>query len=404
LCGSLIVAVLSSYGSAAERPDVDRFLSDGRLQEGAQALEMWLETNAGDDQATFGLGMIQFVQTVERLAQDLQHYGLRDLGRRLGFVPFLRLPVPENPNPQPLTYDASREIVVRLIQGFDKAERTLAQVDAPTSIPIHLARVRLDMNGDGTAADGESLWSFYERLNRQAGDVGANADEFVIVFDQADAHWLRGYCHLLMGFGEFALAHDARALFERTAHVFFARPESPYPFLAQGAGPFAMNELDFTDAIAVIHLINFPVAEPARMAAAHAHLKQMLGQSRAMWEHALAETDNDREWIPNANQTSAIPNVRVNQAMIDDWIAFLDEAEALLDGRKLIPFWRGGESQGVNLRRVFLEPRQFDLVLWFQGSAAAPYLEQGELTQRETWDRLQRTFQGNFIGFAIWFN
>jgi len=35
---------------------------------------------------------------------------------------------------------------------------------------------------------------------------------------------------------------------------------------------------------------------------------------------------------------------------------------------------------GVNLRRVFTEPREFDLVLWVQGTAAVPYLEAGEVT------------------------
>lgn len=43
-------------------------------------------------------------------------------------------------------------------------------------------------------------------------------------------------------------------------------------------------------------------------------------------------------------------------------------------------------------------------MLWVQGSAAAPFLEQGELTTPETWQRLERIFQGDFIGFAIWLN
>jgi hypothetical protein len=58
----------------------------------------------------------------------------------------------------------------------------------------------------------------------------------------------------------------------------------------------------------------------------------------------------------------------------------------------------------VNLRRVFTEPRPFDLVLWVQGTAAAPYLENGPLTKPETWSRFQNIFRGEFIGFALWFN
>ena len=45
-----------------------------------------------------------------------------------------------------------------------------------------------------------------------------------------------------------------------------------------------------------------------------------------------------------------------------------------------------------------------DLILWVQGTAAAPYLEAGTVTQPEVWTRLLRVFRGEFIGFAIWFN
>src|SRR5947208_7893227 len=37
-------------------------------------------------------------------------------------------------------------------------------------------------------------------------------------------------------------------------------------------------------------------------------------------------------------------------------------------------------GRGSNVRRVFIEPRTFDLVLWVQGSAAAPNLEAGEIS------------------------
>ena len=73
-------------------------------------------------------------------------------------------------------------------------------------------------------------------------------------------------------------------------------------------------------------------------------------------------------------------------------------------GRKLLGHWRVSDGRGINLSRVFTEPRDFDLVLWIQGSAAAPYLEQGDVSRREVWNRLQNVFRGEFIGFAIWFN
>jgi hypothetical protein len=82
----------------------------------------------------------------------------------------------------------------------------------------------------------------------------------------------------------------------------------------------------------------------------------------------------------------------------------------VLQGKQLLPFWRGAQTdRGVNLRRVFINPpRELDLVLWVQGTAAAPYLEHGPLTRLadpRMLDRLNETFGGvNFIGFAFWFN
>jgi hypothetical protein len=49
--------------------------------------------------------------------------------------------------------------------------------------------------------------------------------------------------------------------------------------------------------------------------------------------------------------------LRKNSIEEKGWLEFLDEAKALLKGEKLIPFWRKGEERGINLRRVFTEPR-----------------------------------------------
>jgi hypothetical protein len=129
----------------------------------------------------------------------------------------------------------------------------------------------------------------------------------------------------------------------------------------------------------------------------------MIVLSRESWKFILAETDDDHEWIPNPKQHAVI-GVGVPQEMVDGWLGFLDEAEKLLNGKSLIPFWRGHETRGINIKRVFTEPREFDLVLWVQGTAAVPYLEAGSVTDKRVWERLQRVFRGEFIGFALWFN
>lgn len=139
------------------------------------------------------------------------------------------------------------------------------------------------------------------------------------------------------------------------------------------------------------------------MAAVRTHLKQTIELSRESWLAIEAETDDDREWIPNPNQTNPFAGVLpVDAERIAAWHEVLIEAEAILDGEKLIPHWRF--EQGVNLRRIFEEPRPFDLVLWITGLAALPYLEDGPVTTPDDWDRLTRAFEGNFGLFAIWVN
>ncbi len=56
-----------------------------------------------------------------------------------------------------------------------------------------------------------------------------------------------------------------------------------------------------------------------------------------------------------------------------------------------------------NLKRVFGEPRTFDLVLWAHGAAVVPYLEEGPLVTRQTANSLSAVFQGRFLAFAVWF-
>ena len=389
--------------AAAEPPLVEKYLHDGKLAEGEKALLAELGRNSKDDQARFGLGALQFVRAVEHLGQSLHRYGLRsDRGQRLG-IPFLRLPVPTNPNPEALSYAAARKILQDLIDDLKKAEATLAEVrDDNVKFPLRVGLIRLDLAGDGKAGD-----RFSAILARYMGGGRniPNDQEWLVAFDRGDVAWLRGYCHLLMALAEVGLAHDGNELFDCTAHVFFEKVETPHKFLAAGdeGEPFNFQGVNIADIIAFVHLTRMPVKEPERMKAALKHLERMLALSRESWKFILAETDDDHEWLPNPKQKGVL-GIPLRQEMVDSWLEFVGEAEALLAGKRLAPFWRGKEKRGINLRRVFTEPRTFDLVLWVQGTAATPYLEQGALTKPEVWERLWRVFGGEFVGFAIWFN
>jgi len=404
---SLLICSPGRSLTAQEQKDFEKHLLDGSIAKGIQDLSTHLKTNVGDDQARYQLGLLQFLRSVERLGGSLYRYGT--LGELQ--LPILRLPVPRNPEPETIDYAKARAVLQQFMDGLAETEATLAKVKSENvKVKVPFGLVRLDLDGNGKATEGEELWRLYARLTRFPGVDGQNnkrqleewARDFVITLDAGDVHWLRGYCHLLMAAGEFWLAHDSEELFNRTAHLIYPKAETPYEFLRHR--PTGRDEMmtQILDGIAMIHLIRLEVSEPERLKKSHQHLVAVIAQSRQSWKLILAETDNDHEWIPNPKQGTVV-GVTVSDEMVAAWLEFLEETEQLLAGKKLLPFWRDPQK-GINLRRVFEEPRTFDLVLWVQGTAAAPYLEQGPQTKPETWQEFQQRFQGQFIGFAIWFN
>jgi hypothetical protein len=383
--------------TAAE--EVEAFLIAGDLAAGRAAMQQRLAANEADDEAQFAVGVIDVLQAVENLAQNLHRYGLKPSNHQL---PFVRLPVPKNPEPEPLTYEKWREVLQEFINDLESAAESLARVeDEKVKLKLPVGLMRLDLDGDGEARDDETFWRIFTAVAWRAAKLDVDQQRFEIGFDKADVHWMIGYTHVLRAMAEAWLAYDTSEFFAQTAPFFFDGADSPATPLRRGrSSGFDMDAI--ADAVAALHLMRFDVVEPERMAVAHEHLLSMIAQSRQVWDCATGETDNDREWIPNASQTSLTP-LTVDQARIDAWAKFLDEAEAVLQGDKLLPHWRVGGDLGINLKRVFTEPRQFDLVLWIHGAAALPYLEEGSKVSRETALTLTRTFEGRFVVFAVWF-
>lgn len=400
---ALTVSVSAAHVACAQSaavPLIERHLTEGRLEPGEKALASHLEEHPDDAPAQFGLGIVRVLQAAENLAQNLYRYGLRTNSPRL---PFVRLPVPQNSTPEPLTYAKWRDVLQQFVDDLGRAADTLAKVDDPdVKLTIPVGMIRLDLNGDGKAAEDETFWKVFTSVAWRAAKLSPEQQRFPIGFDAADVHWMIGYTHLLRAMAEAWLAHDTEDFYDQTAHIFFAGAQSPSAALGTGGDRRGFDYDQIVDLVAAIHLMRFEPAEPERMSGAREHLLSMIAQSRQCWKHALAESDDDREWIPNANQTSLTP-LTVNEERIAAWKVFLDEAEAVLAGRKLLPHWRVPDERGINLKKVFEQPRTFDLVMWVHGAAAIPYLEQGQLVTSETAETLSRTFQGRFVIFAVWF-
>lgn len=399
---------------------IQAFLMKGRLADGEAAMKAAVQENPGNQQARFSLGIVQFLRAIERLGQDHYRYGL--LAGRTRSLPFLRLPIAENPIPEQISYNDARAILQEFVDGLKRAEGSLAGVDPESArVSLNIGTIRLDLDANGKLTDEESLWHITQALqNPRRSFEAAPPKDFPVVFDAGDVPWLQGYCHALSAVAEVILAYDWQDQFERTAHLFYPNVDTPYTFLLdEGPGPFmSFGPQNILDAIAWVHTINYQVSEPERMGKALMHIETVIRLSRESWRLISAEDDDEFEWIPNPRQTSLLKGLNVGRDLVGAWHEFLDELEAIVQGRKLVPFWRGikggvpintstfprNPDVGINVRRIFTEPGRIDLALWIQGTGLAPYLEKGEITSPAKWNKMMRSFNGRFANFAFWFN
>ncbi|MGI9013502.1 MAG: hypothetical protein ACR2GY_04545 [Phycisphaerales bacterium] len=417
-----ILAGLMSVSTFAQAPSplrdppsprsalVDAALYGADLETSVHMLANHVDRFAPDDDSMrFGLAMAQFLRSGERVCQSLYQYGFQPNVEMFGFfLPISRLPLPVNADPDEISHSDLLDILINWQDDLKTVEATLATIDDDdVRLRFRPGIVRFDFNNDGEATDNEMLWVPFSQLRLRFNITREGAEAFDIAMDRGDVAWLRGYCHILMGVLDMVLAHDTEQLFEHTAHIFFARPDSeftfPTPFDQSRRNRFS-DEWEIVDFATFIHLLSFEVDDAARMADAREHLLQAVAMSREMWTHYDAEVDNDREWLPRPGQTSVIPNAEITPELRETWLLFLDEAQLVLEGEHLLRFWRAVDQRGINFKRVFTEPRQFDLILWLQGSAAQPYLEEGQLTTPGTWQRLQEATNRRFFRHAFWFN
>jgi hypothetical protein len=392
----LTLTTTAFAGPSADQ--LPKILESGNLTAGAASL------TTDDAETKAARGALKFLIAIEHLAQSFHKHGLETTnGGPMMNLPILRIPVPPNPKPDPLDYAKFRGIFETLAADLDAAQADLAGVgDADVKLPVDLLRVRFDLDGDGKSADYESLGPILAGLSGIAPDPNP-PPTFPIAFDTADIYWMQGYANFISAFAEFLIAHNFETTFNKTFHIYF--PNSGLPLSEKLARPDPGDQWSggaVGSAIAMIHLINWKVTDAEKLKSVRTRLKSMAELSRKSWAAARKEADNDREWLPNAKQTAAATTMEVTDEQIDGWLAVMGEFEAVLDGKKLLPHWRF--SQGLDVKRMFEESQNFDLVLLVTGVDAAQWLEIGAVSDQTTWNNMMGAFRGNFLGYAVWFN
>lgn len=328
----------ASQASAAE-PLVESYLHSGQLARGELELETALAAAPADDQIRFGLAVVQLVRGVERLGQSLHESGL--LANNIQAT-FLRIPVPTNPDPSPITYQGLRRILEQFQSDLERVERTLSGIQSEdVSLPLRLADIRFDLTGSGQARE-----RFIDLLKRMLGP-GFREDpenpEFTVGFDRGDVAWLRAYCHLLMALIDLNLAVDTEAHFRLIAESQFAKAKFR---------PAPLTKTPVTDEVTIV--------DPARLRHFRLHMVKVCELNRESWAFIRAETDNRFEWLPNPRQTGVL-RMPVTDQMVDRWLAMVHELESLLTGQKKIPagimkFIQPSADHGMNLRKFLDAP------------------------------------------------
>jgi hypothetical protein len=427
LFASLVLAA-SVEAAAADsiENNLSKAISGSGFASGITALAAE-KAEASLGKARAGIGMLTFMKGIERFSQAMYRHGFNPGSK--GLMPLFfgtNLPV-GNPDPKPLTYADMRKILADLSADMEAADVALAAVgETAFALPVDIHTLRIDIDGDGKATEAEQLFALAAPLS----GIAQSKEPFIIRFDTADVQWLRGYSNLLGAVADFWLTHDFEASFDVGFPALFPRsvPADRSKVMPDEAGAqssFGGDMRDIADVIALIHKIDWPVTEAARGPKILKKLLTVAELNRATWRLARAETDNDREWLPNAKQNNAVlPGMFVTDERIDAWLKSVAELEEVLQGKRLVPHWRFSPRDtslafldnnasappktlnglGINMKKMLEAPQRLDAVLLLTGHGALPYLEKGDLASFAAWNQAERIFEGDLLTYAFWFN
>ena len=365
-------------------------LADGGL---AAAEDVLAAAPEDDAEAAFLRGGISALRAIEHVMQ----IRYANYSGALPILPGMGAELPSNPDG---VFDPAfvEQAMSGALVHLAAAQTAITPArEGSFEVDIPLEALWLDIDQDGSRSDWEGLLV----LGGQAPD----GDAPTVRFDTADAEWLSAYIHFASALCELGLAVDPTPAVRRVMEGRTVLED------LGGIAPTPMvGDDDVVDTAAAFLLTMRGVPDATRTQAAHGHFVSMIDANRVFWAEVEAETDNVREWLPNASQESAF-GLSVPAELAEGWQQILAEFEAVLAGEVLIPYWRvtaepdeDGVGVGINVRRVLETPGDMDVILWIQGAGAAPFLERGRLADPSALDAFDQLAGRNAPLFAAWFN
>ncbi len=398
ICGSLAIVatfIANPPARAGEASSISTTIAEKGLAAAERDLAS-IEDPTPED--LFALGGVIFLRGIEKTLQTRwQHNAwMNDVP-----IPVLRLPVPPNPDASPFRADLVTEIFTTLDGDMERSRAALARIPEGSEVGllVNISDLWFDVNMNGR----RDVW---EGLGAVAGAAtgatsGATQGEPIVRFDSADVAWLSAYTHLLQGISALVRAYDPT---EAIAGVMKTRTELA---ALRGSTPPA-NALEmqvgrYVDQFTMVRDALHQKPDAALVGAARLHFLAMIADNRTFWKRVGAETDNDREWIPNDSQKAAL-GFELPKGAGETWLRVLGDGEAILNGELLIPFWRIDPSGGVNVKKLFDNPPAVDIVAWVQGHGLLPYMERGPVADSESLRAFDQLVSGNTGFYALLFN
>lgn len=394
--GLIGTALLTACGQGAQ-PDTRSF-SDVVTEDGLAGIPAWIATQDKTAETAYLSGMSEALLAIEHVLQVRYD----TYSGELPMVPGGQADIAYNPDAK---FDPAfvETAMLGALDHFAKAERALeGAIGKDFAVEVELKELWFDVDRDGKRGEGEAALLQIGQLFGERSGVEAYDGETVIRFDTADADWLAAYVNVASASAELILSVDPtsaiRAIFEGNKEI---------AGLGAAVNPSFFGDNRQLDTLAVVLTALDGTPDPERTRAALAHLKKMISHNENFWTLVEQETDDNREWLPNANQVSAF-GVEVTAETAMAWRAVLSEMSDLLNGRKLVPHWRFGErgetGHGLNIESLLTDPGDFDLVLMLHGASLAPHFEYGKLVNQSVWRDFSLTVGGRGNIFALWLN
>ena len=238
-----------------------------------------------------------------------------------------------------------RSSLEQTAQELAAVDRDLAAADHPDlSLELCLACWEVDWNHNGRVDRADRLLF---QIERDADGKPIPEDDPrrkpTFRFDHGDVAWARAFINFQRGALELALAYRWTEL------------DRLFRMVRSGDKP----------------TITLRIEKRSRVAAARARFLEALEQADRCREAYLAETDDDREWVPNPRQKSHPLPLPVDEALYTTWRDLVRDLRELVRGREGLSVeavaqlgdhrWDSPPKGYVDIGRMLSKPR--DIVI-----------------------------------------